>query len=77
MKKIYAAISIAFLGCALPARAGTSSEDHVPGAEHIRTGHSHADASVGKPGDPAKVSRTAVIEMSDTMRFSPATILVG
>jgi uncharacterized cupredoxin-like copper-binding protein len=37
-------------------------------------GDEHHDASYGKPGDPAKVSRTVEIDMSDAMRFRPASI---
>ena len=33
-------------------------------------------ASYGKPGDPAKISRTVEVDMSDTMRYSPAMIQV-
>lgn len=39
-------------------------------------GDEHQDASYGKPGDPAKVSRTIQVDMADTMRYSPATIRV-
>ena len=34
----------------------------------------HHDAAYGKPGEPAKVSRTIEIDMSDAMRFTPATV---
>ena len=34
------------------------------------------DDSFGKPGNPAKVSRTIEVDMSDTMRFAPASITV-
>jgi uncharacterized cupredoxin-like copper-binding protein len=40
----------------------------------IAHGDEHDDAAYGKPGDPAKVSRTIEIDMSDAMRFTPATI---
>ncbi len=36
----------------------------------------HHTAALGKPGNPAKVSRTITVEMSDTMRFTPASIAV-
>lgn len=39
-------------------------------------GDEHREASYGKPGDPAKVSRTVQVDMADTMRYSPATIQV-
>lgn len=40
-----------------------------------QTHEEHASA-MGKPGDPGKVSRTMEIDMSDTMRFTPATISI-
>ena len=40
----------------------------------IAQGHEHGDAAYGKPGDPAKASRTVAIDMSDSMRFTPALI---
>ncbi|MCW5631965.1 MAG: cupredoxin family protein [Rubrivivax sp.] len=33
-------------------------------------------SAAGKPGDPAKVSRTVPVEMNDNMRFTPAEITV-
>lgn len=38
-------------------------------------GHSAADA-IGIPGKPESVSRTIAIDMSDSMRFTPANITV-
>jgi len=32
------------------------------------------DAAYGRPGDPAKASRTVAIDMSDSLRFTPALI---
>ena len=37
-------------------------------------GDEHRDAAYGRPGDPAKASRTVAIDMSDSMRFTPALI---
>ena len=37
-------------------------------------GDEHRDAAYGRPGDPAKVSRTVAIDMSDSMRFTPSLI---
>ncbi len=34
----------------------------------------HRDAAYGKPGDPATAARTVQIDMSDSMRFTPALI---
>lgn len=36
-------------------------------------GEGHASAA-GRPGNPAKVSRTVDVEMNDTMRFLPAQV---
>jgi uncharacterized cupredoxin-like copper-binding protein len=40
----------------------------------IADGDGHHEAAYGKPGDPAKVSRTVAIDMSDAMRYTPALI---
>jgi uncharacterized cupredoxin-like copper-binding protein len=37
-------------------------------------GDEHRATVYGRPGDPAKVSRTVAIDMSDSMRFTPALI---
>lgn len=37
--------------------------------------HGHA-AAYGKPGDPAKISRTVEVVMNDAMRFTPSSIAV-
>ena len=48
-------------GAAKPAKArAMSAEEH----------------SFGRQGDPAKVTRTVVVDMSDAMRFSPAEVRV-
>ena len=49
-------------------------EDHAKKAG-AGSHEGHASA-LGKPGDPKKVSRSVEITMSDTMRFSPASIAV-
>ena len=38
--------------------------------------HPASDESIGRPGDPAKVSRTIVVDMTDAMRFVPASVVV-
>jgi uncharacterized cupredoxin-like copper-binding protein len=40
----------------------------------IADGGEHHDETYGKPGDRAKASRTLEIDMSDAMRFMPASI---
>ncbi len=36
----------------------------------------HSTDSIGTAGDPAKVTRTIAIDMSDSMRFTPDTVQV-
>jgi len=38
------------------------------------TGHSHAGDAIGAPGKASKVTRTVDVDMTDTMRFIPASI---
>lgn len=54
------------VGIALAASGATARGDAHPD-EH---------AVFGQPGDPAKVSRSVAIDMSDTMRYKPARISV-
>ncbi|CAJ0856745.1 cupredoxin domain-containing protein [Ralstonia flatus] len=39
-------------------------------------GHDHGDATIGEPGDAARITRTVRVDMTDTMRFTPAQISV-
>lgn len=39
-------------------------------------GHAHDSGVIGVPGDPAKIDRTINVDMTDTMRFNPASIAV-
>jgi len=43
-------------------RSGQRSEEHA--------------SNLGKPGDPKKVTRTVTVDMTDAMRFLPASIAV-
>lgn len=78
-------LSILILG-ALPALA-LAGGDHADGHDmhggktqmsDEMKGMSHGahDGAAGKPGDPAKVSRTIEVTMSDDMRFVPSLIKV-
>ena len=78
MKKF---VSILVLACA-PAVAfaagehsgGHGAAGHSMGG-HGMGGHTMSGMSgIGKPGDPAKVSRTIEVVMDDAMRFTPAQI---
>jgi len=47
--------------------------EHESHAMHGMTEDAHEDAA-GRPGDPARVSRTIEVTMNDTMRFEPAAM---
>ncbi len=40
-------------------------------------GHGHDDEAIGKPGVAAKATRTVQIDMTDAMRFTPASVAVS
>lgn len=44
--------------------------------DHRADKHQDHAATLGKPGDPAKVSRTVGVDMHDNMRFTPSKITV-
>ena len=48
-------------------------EDHGKKEERHADGHA---AALGRPGDPGKVTRSVEVEMSDAMRFKPASVRV-
>jgi len=79
MKKYLCAIFLS-VSSTLALAAGADSPGHGLGS-HDMSSHSMAamptmPASLGHPGDPAKVDRTVEIVMSDAMRFEPAHIEV-
>ena len=76
MKNIAAAISLAFAASTLSSAAIAAPDDKTPHAEHQHGAHEHGASPAGKAGDPAKVTRTVVVDMNDTMRFSPSAISV-
>ena len=39
-------------------------------------GHGHDESAIGEPGKAAQATRTVNVDMSDTMRFTPAEITV-
>jgi len=39
-------------------------------------GHGNDDAAIGMPGQAAKVTRTIQVDMADTMRFTPTSMVV-
>jgi uncharacterized cupredoxin-like copper-binding protein len=67
-------LSILILG-ALPAFAQASG-DHAGGHDMHGMHKEMHDTGAGRPGDPAKVSRTIEVTMDDNMRFTPDRIQV-
>lgn len=72
MKRTVVTTMLAFLALGAAACAH-SDEGHR--TKDSSSAQDHA-AALGKPGDPARVSRTIVVEMSDAMRFNPAQVKV-
>ena len=67
-------VAILGLSLALNALAHGDAKGHDDGAQQ---GHVDEHAgTLGKPGDPAKVSRTINVTMSDAMRFQPDKLTV-
>lgn len=79
-QKTIAALALALLP-ALALATGTHDRSHGTPAKPASGGHDmnamHKEmhqSKAGKPGDPAKVSRTIKITMDDDMRFDPGTL---
>ena len=53
--------------------AFASAQVLATGSDSHHAAHPHG---LGKPGDPAKASRTVTVDMTDAMRFIPANITV-
>jgi uncharacterized cupredoxin-like copper-binding protein len=73
MKRILIASAIAVSLVSATGAPAHDDKNHVKKEERHADGHA---ATLGKPGDPGKVSRSVVVEMSDAMRFKPASIRV-
>jgi uncharacterized cupredoxin-like copper-binding protein len=76
MKRILIASAIAVSLVSATGAPAHGDENH--GKKNDRHTNSHAThaTSLGKPGDPHKVSRTIAVEMNDAMRFLPDSIRV-
>lgn len=71
---IAASFSLAMLSIS----ATYAGADHKHHAAHGATMDMHDEhaSAIGKPGNPAKVSRTVAVDMTDNMRFTPDKITV-
>lgn len=81
MNRFYGMMSAMWFSAMLSTPAGAATGDQMKDASgaHAHASHAmneHGESAVGKPGDPAKVTRTVTIDMNDSMRFSPAVIAV-
>ncbi len=79
MRSMRASLDSNIAGClfacilaALPAFA----YPHGESARRAPQGASAVETSFGREGDPRKVSRTVRVELKDSMRFSPASLVV-
>jgi uncharacterized cupredoxin-like copper-binding protein len=67
MKTLRAAFTVAVLAITGSVHAGGNATD----------GHAHGPGdAIGVPGTAGRVSRTVQVDMSDTMRFNPASVSV-
>ena len=65
--------SVQLIVAGIAMSVGFAYGDGNHGKKPGRNADEHASA-LGKPGDPTKVTLTVEVGMSDTMRFSPASI---
>ena len=79
--KLSISVKSGLLACALasgvqagPAHERSTAQEHDMTGMHRDAGHAESGPAVGRPGDPAQVSRTVDIIMDDTMRFTPDKI---
>lgn len=72
MKLTAAILGVALMGAAAVAGAH-GDEAHAKAKKKAISTEQHP---WGREGDPAKATRTILVDMSDTMRFKPATITI-
>jgi uncharacterized cupredoxin-like copper-binding protein len=77
LKSIASLAAIAALSLAAAGAFAHGDENHDGKMKSAKPGMISAEEhSFGRQGDPAKVSRTVTVDMSDAMRFSPSEIRV-
>lgn len=60
-----------------PVAVHEHGETQASASHEHSTGHDHqAETAIGLPGDTTEVARTVVVDMADTMRFSPENLNV-
>ena len=73
MKRLIIAAAIAVSLVSATRALAHDDKNHVKKVDQHANGHA---ATLGKPGDPGKVTRSIVVEMNDAMRFKPDSIRV-
>ena len=69
MKKPHAIFLLSAVSAALVASTALAAGEHAGG-------HGHEASAIGKPDVASKATRTVQIDMTDTMRFTPASVEV-
>lgn len=69
MKTYRQFVALTALSAVLISSAALAAGNHAGG-------HGHDDEAIGKPGVATKATRTVQIDMTDAMRFSPASVAV-
>ena len=67
----FVAMSLIAIGSAAFAHG---DEDHDKKTDAAHANHENHASALGQPGEPNKVNRTVEITMSDSMRFTPASV---
>ena len=73
MKRLIIAAAIAVSLVSATGALAHDDKNHMKKEDQHANGHA---ATLGKPGDPGKVTRSIVVEMNDAMRFKPDSIRV-
>ncbi|MBO9538481.1 cupredoxin family protein [Herbaspirillum sp.] len=66
-------LAASILAAALPLPALAAGMEGMPHAQHQHAGE---DDAIGRPGQPGQAARTVKVDMTDGMRFSPASVQV-
>lgn len=73
-------LRIAAIGLVAATLGAAHAQGVHGGMDHGTMGHGamdHGASAAGRPGDPAKASRTLKVTALDTMRFEPGKLVVG
>lgn len=71
---MHAAVKFFSIAAAAAAFSLAAAPSHADAGHHHATAHGADEEAFGREGDPKLVTRTITVEMSDAMRFTPASI---